>query len=50
MEINTRSASNSAIGKTENGTVIPKIEWSAVNLLLDNERKKSLDYIDRILR
>ena len=37
-------------GKSENGTVIPEIEWSAVNSLLNNERKKSLDYIDRILR
>lgn len=37
-------------GKAENGTIIPEIEWSAVNSLLDNERKKSLDYIDRILK
>lgn len=37
-------------GKSENGTNIPKIEWNAVNLLLDNERHRSLDYIDRILK
>ena len=37
-------------GKSENGTIIPEIEWSAVNSLLDNERKKSLDFIDRILK
>ena len=36
--------------KSENGTIIPEIEWSAVNSLLDNERKKSLDFIDRILK
>ena len=29
---------------------IPKIEWNVVNLLLDNERHRSLDYIDRILK
>ena len=28
----------------------PKIEWNVVNLLLDNERHRSLDYIDRILK
>lgn len=37
-------------GKTENETLIPEIEWNAVNSLLNNERKKSLDYIDRILK
>lgn len=37
-------------GKTENETLIPEIEWNAVNSLLNNERKKSLDYIDRVLK
>lgn len=37
-------------GKSENGTIIPEIEWNAVNSLLDNERQKSLNYIDRILK
>lgn len=36
--------------KTENETLIPEIEWNAVNSLLNNERKKSLDYIDRVLK
>lgn len=36
-------------GKTEKGTIIPEIEWDAVNSLLSDERQKSLDYIDRIL-
>ena len=34
-------------GKSANGLNIPKIEWNVVNLLLDNERHRSLDYIDR---
>ena len=37
-------------GKSANGLNIPKIEWNVVNLLLDNERHRSLDYIDRILK
>lgn len=37
-------------GKSKNGMAIPEIEWNAVNSLLDKERKKSLDYIDRILK
>lgn len=36
-------------GKAENG-MASEIEWSAVNSLLDNERHKSLDYIDGILK
>lgn len=37
-------------GKSANGMNIPEIEWDTVNLLLDNERHRSLDYIDRILK
>lgn len=36
-------------GKAERETVIPEIEWDAVNSLLNDERQKSLDYIYRIL-
>ena len=36
--------------KTEMGTFIPEIEWDTVNSLLNNERQKLLDYIDRILK
>ena len=37
-------------GTTENGSVIPEIKWNIVNSLLNTERQKSLDYIDRILK
>lgn len=36
-------------GQTGNALAIPQIEWEAVNTKLQNERSKSLDYINKIL-
>lgn len=37
-------------GQIKSDMILPQIEWDTVNFKLENERRKSLNYIDKILK